>query len=375
MQKTITRLTILLLVPILLIGCADPKTLERMGLITTMGYDLTEDGKILTTMVLLQIDPEAPQNFAVLTTKADTTKGARIKADLKSPKKLQSGQLRVALFSEEVVKKGLVTLADTLARDPAISDLTYLAVVEGNVNKMLNMENKKFSDISQLIYKELDQNIKGETIPSATLQEVMHDYYSDGIDPSMPILKVSNGEIQITGMAMIKRDKMVGKIGIEDSFYLKLINDRYTAGSIEMSISNEGIKYLQQPEGTDKLVVVLDTIRSSSHINLINKEKLEFDLKIKLNTRLMEINQAVDLKNPANLKQIDKKLSKKMEEDLGKFISKTRELGTDPFGFGEIYRKSVRDSNMTAEKWHEMYPESKVNVKVDLEIVRTGVVE
>lgn len=375
MQKTITRLTALLLLPILLTACAEPKTLERMGLITTIGYDVAEDGKVLTTMVLLQIDPEAPQNFVILSTKADTSKGARIKADLKSPKKLQSGQLRVALFSEEVVRNGLVNLADTLARDPSISDLTYLAVVEGSVNKLLNLENRKFSDISQLIFKELDQNIKGENIPSATLQEVMHDYYSSGIDPSMPILKASNGEIEITGMALIKRDKMVGKIKLEDAFYLKLVNDRYTAGSIEMSISNEGLQFIKEPEGSEEVVVALDTIRSNSEINLINKEKLEFDLNIKLNTRLLEINQSVDLKNPANLEQIDKKVSEKIKKDLKDFISKTRELGSDPFGLGEIYRKSVRGSNLTTEKWHQMYPDSKVNVNVDLEIVRTGVVE
>lgn len=375
MQKTITRLTALLLVPILLTGCAESKTLEKMGLITTIGYDLLDDGKILTTMVLLQIDPEAPQNSVILTTKADTSKGARIKADLKSPKQLESGQLRVALFSEEVVKDGLINLADTLARDPSISDLTYLAVVEGNVNKLLNLENKKFSDISQLIYKELDQNIKGESIPSTTLQEIMHNYYSDGIDPTLPMLKENDGEIEITGMALIKGDKMVGKINIMDAFYLKLINGRYKAGSIELSISNEGFQYRKTPEGSDKLTVVLDTIRSKSEINLTNKEKLEFEMDIHLNTRLLEINKAVDLKDPANLKKIDKKISEKIEKDIEDLILKSKELGSDPFGLGEIYRKSVRGSNLTTEKWHEMYPDSKVNVKVDLEIIRTGVVE
>ena len=72
---------------------------------------------------------------------------------------------------------------------------------------------------------------------------------------------------------------------------------------------------------------------------------------------------------------IDKKLSGKIEKDIEDLISKARELDSDPFGFGEIYRKSVRGSNLTTDKWHEMYPDSKVNVKVDLEIIRTGVVE
>lgn len=374
MLKVGIKLIAVILV-VLLSACADPKTLERMGLVTTVGYDVTEDGEILATMVLLHIDPEAPQNSAILTAKASTSKGARIKADLKSPKKLQSGQLRVALFSEEVVKLGLINLADTLARDPSISDLTYLAVVEGSTNSLINQKNTHFTDISQLIYKELDQNIKGETIPSSTLQEIMHDYYADGIDPILPTIKGGNGEIKITGMALMNTDRMVGKINSKEAFFLKLINDRYQAGSVELIISKEGFTIVNQAQSPRELAVVIDTISSKSDIKLKSKENLEFTLKIKLKTRLLEINQTLDIKNPNNLKLLEKKLAEKIKTDVEALIAKAQDAGSDPFGFGEVYRKSVRKSNLTTEKWHKMYPESKVNVDIDFEILRTGVVE
>ncbi|MEW8969645.1 MAG: Ger(x)C family spore germination protein [Mesobacillus sp.] len=374
MNKKIHKLIIVMLV-IILSGCAEQRTLEKMGLVTTVGYDLTEDKQILSTMVLLQIDPEAPQSSIILAAKSATSKGARNEADLKSPKKLESGQLRVALFSEDVVRSGLINLADTLARDPSISDLTYLAVVEGNANKLLNQRNEQFSDISQLIYKELDQNIRGEKIPSSTLQEVMHDFYAPGIDPIMPTLKGEDGIVKITGMALVKNDKMVGKIDAKESFYLKLINDRYKAGAIEVEVDKQGFDLEETPEGPEKLAVVIDTIHSKSDINLISKENLQFELKVKLKTRLLEINQALDLKNPEYLKQLEKKLGEKITSDIDNLIKKARALGSDPFGFGEIYRKSVRQANLTTEKWHGMYPESKVDVKVEFEILRTGVVE
>ena len=374
MRKKVIKLIIVIIV-IILAGCAEQKTLEKMGLVTTVGYDLTEDQQILATMVLLQIDPEAAQSSVILSAKSATSKGARNEADLKSPKKLQSGQLRVALFSEDVVRSGLINLADTLARDPSISDLTYLAVVEGSTNKLLNQRNEQFSDISQLIYKELDQNIKGEKIPSSTLQEVMHDFYAPGIDPILPTLKSDEGIVKISGMALIKNDKMVGKINAKEAFYLKLINDRYKAGAIELEIDKEGFDLQESLEGPDKLAVVLDTIHSKSDMNLISKENLQFDLKIKLKTRLLEINQALDLKNPEYLKQLEKKLEEKITSDIENLIKKARDLGADPFGFGEIYRKSVRQANLTTEKWHGMYPESKVDVKIEFEILRTGVVE
>ncbi|WP_226678934.1 Ger(x)C family spore germination protein [Mesobacillus jeotgali] len=374
MRKKMNKLMITILV-LILSGCAEQKTLEKMGLLTTVGYDFTEDKQILATMVLLQIDPEAAQSSVILSAKSATSKGARNEADLKSPKKLQSGQLRVALFSEEVVRTGFINLADTLARDPSISDLTYLAVVEGSTNKLLNQKNEQFSDISQLIYKELDQNIKGEKIPSSTLQEVLHDFYAPGIDPILPTLKSDKGIVKITGMALIKNDKMVGKINAKEAFYLKLINDRYEAGAIELEIDKQEFDLEETPEGPDKLAVVLDTIHSKSDINLLSKENLQFELKIKLQSRLLEINQALDLKNPEELKKLENKLNEKITSDIEHLIIKARKSGADPFGFGEIYRKSVRQANLTAEKWHGMYPESKVDVKIEFEVMRTGVVE
>lgn len=374
MRKTVRKLNLLLLV-VILSSCAETKTLERMGLITTVGYDLTEDKEILTTLVLLQIDPDAPNNSAILTTKSLTSKGSRIEADLKSPKKLQSGQLRVALFGEDVMKAGIINLADTLARDPSISDLTYLAVVEGSTNKLLNQKNDNFSDISQLIYKQLDQNIKGETIPSSTLQEVMHDYYSEGIDPILPTIKGENGEVKITGMALIRKDKMVGKINKTESFYLKLINDRYKAGAIELPIGQEGFTKEKPTEEIEKLAVVVDTIRSKSKIEMTNKEKLEFKLKIDLKSRLLEINQPIDLKNPENLKLLDKKVTDKIKSDVEALIAYAKGLDSDPFGLGEVYRKNVYGANLNPDKWHEMYVNSKVDVDINFEIMRTGVVE
>jgi spore germination protein len=364
------------IVPLLLLSaCTEPKTLEKMGLITTLGYDLTEDKKILSTMVMLQIDPEAPQNTGIISSVATTSKGARIIADLKSPKKLESGQLRVALYSEEIARQGIINLADTLARDPSISDLTYLAIVEGSVHELLRQKNEQFTDIGQYIYKELDQNIKGELIPSSTLQEVMHDYYAEGVDPVLPTIKAVDGQVKITGMALMEMDKMVGKISPAKAFYLKLVNDRYEAGSLEINISKNGLKLTQEDGRISELAIVLDTIKSKSDISLKNKETPEFDLNIKLDSRILEINQTVDMSKPENIKKLEESISEKMKKDVEGLLEETKSMHTDPFGFGEVYRSSVRNSNLTHEKWHEIYNDSKVNVLIDFTILRTGVVE
>lgn len=365
---------ICILLSSILNGCSQPKTLEKMGMITTLGYDL-EDNQIRSTMLLLQIDPEAQQNTALLSAKAKTSKGARIKADLISPKELQSGQLRVALYSEELARHGIINFADTLARDPSISDLTYLAVVEGSAYELMKHKNDQFSDIGQYIYKELDQNIKRELIPSVTLQETMHAYYSEGIDPILPTLKLVDSNVRITGIALMNKDKMVGKLSPYQAFYLNLLNEKYKAGKLEISVSKKGLPISKDAGLPTDLTIVLDTIKSSSKIKLVNKTIPEFDIAITIQARLLEINQAYELKKPENVKKLEKSLEKKMKKEVNKLISYTQTIHSDPFGFGETYRKSVRHANLNHSKWHRMYKDSQMNVHVNIKIMRTGAVE
>lgn len=366
---------IFLIIPsVILSACTEVKTLEEMGLITTVGYDLSEDGKVLSTMVLLQVDTAEQNSTALITGEALTSKGARISADLKSPKKLQSGQLRVALFSEKIAAEGIINLTDTISRDPSISDLTYLGIVEGNANELLNLRNEQFKDIGQFIYKELDQNIKGEQIPSSTLQEFTHDYYAEGVDPTLPTLKAENGLVNITGMALMRNDKIVGKISSSEAFYLKLINDRYEVGKLELVISKEDFQDILKETPTE-LAVVLDTIKSDSNIELRKKDKNTFNLTINLNSRLLEINQSIDLKNPENVKKLETVISSKIKKNVEDLITYAQTNDSDVFGFGEVYRSSVYHSDITREKWHEIYKTITVDVKVNFHIVRTGVVE
>ncbi|MCA1053973.1 Ger(x)C family spore germination protein [Rossellomorea aquimaris] len=375
-MKKVKRFIMGSLILSLLTSCADVKTLEQMGLITTVGYDSMDGETIHTTMLILETDPQSMESSNVISNDSLTSKGARIKANLKSPKKLASGQLRVALYGMGVAKSGFINLADTLARDHAISDLTYLAVVDGEAGEILEHKYEQFADAGQYIFKEIEQNIKGETIPSPTLHEILHKYYSVGIDPSLPLLKLKDDMITIIGMAILKDDKLVGSITPEQAFYVKLVNDHYDAGNFEMTIQNgNGKKLLKKEEESELIGISLDTIKSKSLITLTKEKPVEFDLKIKLNARLQEINKSIDLNDSKNLDLLDERIKKEMTKKVEELIQYCQSVDSDVFGFGEVYRSSVPHSGLTKKEWHSMYKDIKVNVSIDFDIVRTGVVE
>jgi spore germination protein len=353
-----------------LTSCADQKILEDIGLITTVGYDLEGEKKVRATMVVLQIDPEAPRNIDVISSDAITSKGARLKANLKTSKELQSGQLRVALYDEEIARKSIKPYVDTLARDPSISDLTYIAVVDGSARDLLKHEYTNIPDVGQHLFNQIEQLTDKEQISNSTLQEVQQSYYSEGVDPILPILKRNRENITVVGNAIMKNDRMVGKLTPKESFYAKLIRDQYHAGSIEMTLNFRDVEGKKH-----KVTTVIDTIVSSRELKLLNQYEPRFDLYLKIKGRLLEIQGDVDLTIPQNMSLLEKAINKKMRKEAIKVITYSQKRDSDIFGFGEVYRSTVRHANLSRGKWHEKYKNMTYDIGVDFKLVRTGITE
>jgi spore germination protein len=365
-----------LFIIISLAGCAEPQILEEIGLITTVGYDLGEKGKLKGTAVELKIEPNAKSDIKIIETQAYSARGLKSAGNKRAAKRLLSGQMRVIVMGEELAEKGMLHIAETLTKDPSISDLTYLCVAEGDARTLLNTKLVTTSDIGMYIYKLIDQNTKGELMPSATLQEVLHSYYTVGRDPYMPILmKQDDTYVVFSGVGIYKDDRLVGRISTDDSFYLKLINDKYKAGSTDLIFKSASPKLRGRSEENSLTVISLDTINSSSDLKLVNKKKLEFDVNIKLQARLLDINSDIDLTKPHNLKLFEKEVSNEMEKHVKKLIFYCQSKNSDVIGLGEVYRASVRNSKLTKDKWHTMYQDAKVNVHVDFSMMRSGINE
>jgi spore germination protein len=359
---------------LLLSGCAQPKILEEVGLITAYGLDLAKNGSILGTIVELKIDPTSPQDVVILETEAFSIRGIRSNANKMTSRRLASGQLRVIVYGEDILKQGNTGIAETLTNDPSISDLTYLVMADGKAGDILRVKAKHIPDIGIHLFRLIDQNTKEKMMPSATLQEVLHNLYSVGREPILPIIKKEGKEgLGFSGVALFKGSKLVGKISTDQGFYLNLIIDKFKGGVKDIEIKSSKLK--PRNRRLNKTVASIDSLVSSSDIKLINKEKVAFDIDIKLTGRLLEITSKTDLGKPENIKLIEKEITKSMTKEIEELISYCQTKDSDIFGLGETYKGSVRHSKLTDEKWYKMFKEAKVNVNLDFNINRTGLNE
>lgn len=374
MKKIYISMLLLVLV-ISLVGCTESKILERISLVTLIGYDFGKEEIVETTAVVRQVGTELESKVSIITAENETSGGTRAKVNLRAAEKIMVGQLRGVLLGDEFAEGGIGHYIDTLLKNTDISGGTLIAVVDGETRPLLEFEYPAIDDIGEHVYKLLKQNIKSEQVVSSTLHEVAHDYYSMGRDIAMPIIKRDEELIEVSGIALFRKDKMIGEIPVEDGFYVKLSRDDYDAGILEIKIEGDDLTSSLAKDSSGEIHLIFDPIKTDRGVTLVDPETPEFDLHLNVQARLLEIKPNINTEESKNLEKLEKEIGKKLSSEISRVIADCQEIGSDVFGYGEFYRSSVRHSKLTDEEWHEMYKNMKVNVEVDFTLLRSGVFE
>ena len=84
MLKVLMLLSLLLLS---LVGCAEQKLLENVGIAILVGYDLGDEGDLSNTAVIRQVNPDFESNIEIISAENQTSKGTSSEINRKSSKK------------------------------------------------------------------------------------------------------------------------------------------------------------------------------------------------------------------------------------------------------------------------------------------------
>lgn len=357
---------------ILLFGCAEPKILERISLAVLVGYDTADEDKITATVALRTVNQDLQSVVNVASKTDETTRGTRIRVSLDSTKKIVAGQLRVVLLGKKLAEGGINETLHSLKMNSEMSSGLYIAVVDGETKTLIDKKYEGISDIGQHIFYLLEHNIDEQLTLSSTLHEIVRDSYSPFTDMALPLIEQDEDDVHISGLALFNDDKLAGKLTGNDVFYVVLIRQKYNAGATQISISGDAFKNLSN-DVPDKLSIALDSISSNRKMHLVNKDTPEFDLNIDIEGRLLEIHSSITTEVPEVLKKLEKEIEDKFKEEVARIIKKTQEFNSDILGFGEIYKANVGIKNIDGKEWKELYPKLKVNINVNVKILRNGI--
>jgi spore germination protein len=348
----------------LLMGCVPKQIIDEVQLIHAIGFDELPNNNIKGTITYPVFNSDGTVRVESLSAVSHTSQFIRSKINTKSPKTLSTGQLRIVLFNDKFAKKGILDIVNSLYRDPNVGNRLFIAVVNGNANDLLTKKYTAATLPSIYLMDLIEQNIESENLPKTNLHVFLYSYYGEGIDPFLPIVKKDKNAMQLEGIALFKNDKYVGKLNHSESFAFKVLVDGSKTGHYEVEMKkgkNKGHAVVRNIKGT-----------TSYKVRKVNGVP-EFDVKLKILGEIHEYPPWLNLEEEPNIKLIEKTFSKQINQEANKIIAKFQRLNVDPLGFGDQVRR--RERNWDFKKFKEQYPNMKVKISTDIEIVESGVIE
>lgn len=341
-------------------GCLQKNIVDDLQLIQGVVFDTAKNNKIKVTSVCpVQQKGNKVQVFEGV---GNAVKQVKANTSLESSRPFASGQMRVALFTTRIAKKGLSTSFDTLIRDVNIGNSLYVGLLEGNGLELLKGKYSASSNVAIYIKRMLEHNMKTGPLPNDNLYLGTFRYFREGQDSYMPILKKSKDKIKVSGIGLLKKDKYVGKIDQQDMFVFKGLLEKHRLDSQEFK--------------SDSGYVMINNIHSKPTYTVnIKAGKPSFLIKVKMDARVLELSQQVNinLENKKKTQKIARAIEKQLNMKAAKLIKKFKSLNVDPLGLGAKFKQRYRPFKL--EEWRKMYKDVPITVKYKVDITNSGVIE
>lgn len=347
--------------PLLLSGCAQPQIVDENRIVHVVGFD-TKGKSINGTILYPEYTHGVETKPQTQSTTAETFETITSHLSSESPYKIVLGQMSALLFGKSVAQNGISDIVENLLRNPDIGRDVQLAVVDGSTEKLLKHVVKNDSlYLMQLI----EQNIKNESIPRTNLHVFLYDYFSFLTDPFIPhIQQKEQGTAAITGLAFLKKDKVVMYADRQDAFLVKLLVTPTQNGRYEMTLKKGDQK------GT---IVIQNLLGDSTYYVTENRGSPKVSITLQLNGLIEKAPAWINLTKKKDIIYIKRQLEKTLEKKLLTLARRFQKKEIDPLGIREEIRS--RSRKWDSKQIRNMYPSLSITVKAKVNVVQSGIGE
>jgi spore germination protein KC len=288
-------------------------------------------------------------------------------------RKLSFAHSRTLLIGEEFAKGGIGPMLDQFARIPQNRLSTLVAITSGPAYKIINASAPMEQFPSEMI-RELMVKFAKKPV---TLKYLANDMLTEGVDVSLPYISLQEAvpkdlgdkndkkNIQITGLALFKNDKLVGVLKGPEVKMVTLALKQATTSDV----------VVPSPTGTGH-ITILFTENLVTFKPFIQGDDITMHMNILAKGAVIENNSDYDLGNEQHMKKLERQASKEM---IGQIRSGLRQIQehyrSDVFGFGRTIRQNnPRAWDRFKNRWYELYPNVKVVINTNLHVENIGAV-
>lgn len=358
----------------MLAGCWNRKEVNQIIFASAAGIEKKGNQVKLTVQYLRPSKKDQVKVKAealTLTTQGETLfEGLRLMNTRLSRKGFWSHASAIVL-SEEIAKEGILSHLSFFRRDHELRGDLVIFVADKPEQLLRSAPN-----IEAVLAQELKDTAKGgmkfEGISLfSTIHEVSKMLYSSSPYAVLThvTLNEKTGKFRLDGLSFFRKDRMVGTFKGKDAAGWNWITGNITSTIIPLPCEK------RKKKPTANLSV--EIIKATSKLEVVEEnDNLTLKVKIKAKSNVGENGCNVDLKKEEEFIKLGKLASEEIKELIERMLDYAQNtIKTDIFGFGSAYyQKHPRKWKKISRDWNEHFSKAKREVKVDVEVVGSGLI-
>lgn len=344
-------------------GEPEKEAAEDLSIPAGIGFDIEKAGGG-TLMYKISISSYVFQEQKTLSrvnTGSQKSMGqTRQNRQLKIDKKFLIGLEKVDIISEEQAKEGIRNILDILFNNPSANDTALVAVCRGDAKAILEYPIKGYPSSADYI-EGMIKSSKAFNFFTDNYKtiDVFVRLDSEGRNFTLPYLVMTNEGPKIDGVALFKEDRMIGKLGIQETKILNMLSQG----------SGEGIITIQK--NSKEFIDYYAKCKRKVKCTKVNGE-YNFDISLKLNGEVItnELDKKVS-EDEEERSNLEKEMAEKVEESCNKFLKIMQEdYKVDFLELGRV--AAAKYGRDTGIDWNEAIANSNIRVKAEVKIEKQG---
>lgn len=355
-----------------LTGCWDQKIYEKSGFVLSVGFETYNTKDMMLSFTLPVVDMTAKERTELIYSNGDMLREFREKARTTSAKMVEGGKIQQIVIEDSLATKGINNLFEVIERDSTDPPTAFVLIAEGSPKGMFEALQTYGDKPAPAFYINdlIRNNIKSSYVPETRMFQFSTQYFSPGIDPVTPIVKLQTDKgkgVEVTGTALFSGDKLVGKIDTKETpFLLAMMGKMKETVFISKKLPEK------EPENNKKgCAISINKVKRKLSVDILDNKPI-VNISLNLNGAIAEFkwNEIYDSDFE---KYIEKVISAEIKEICEKVLKYTQEVGSDPIGIGDIIR-AKHNNYWEKINWENAYKDVVFNVKVNVNISNHGVI-
>lgn len=277
--------------------------------------------------------------------------------------------LKVLIVSEKIAtdENLFASIMDIFIRDQEMRRSIKLIISDGEAKPLLEIEPEEDSLPAMYIDSVVENNSKSIEIVDPVDMGNIHEFLLNRSSFVVPRLVPEENKLLSSGVAVFHgyNNKMVGILTGKETKGLNLITNKNTGGSIDFDIDDH------------LMIFELQNTNPTIKIDAKDKDHINISIDIDAEGSVAEMFGSQTLLTPKRIKNIEKHVSKKIEQLVTQTLNKAQnELNADIFGFKDRLKQRHYDLwKMIRDNWDRgdnYFAKANITVSASAVVRATG---